>query len=224
MSEPDLIADDPTRPGCEAGQAALHRLLDGEPAWDTPEAAAHRAACVDCREELALARSFAALPAAVVVPAELGGKVLQAAVTASRRRRLYRSAGVGMALAASVLVAVFLAQPTPQTVSESRMVARVPEPKNTGAAQKPLGESVSEARDAIVALTKRAADETRETSATLLPNPRLVSTPDMGGGLEPLTDAQAGAARSVEPIRTSARRALNLFLRAADPPNKQAAQ
>jgi len=48
--------------------------------------------------------------------------------------------------------------------------------------------------------------------------------PDAGAGLEPLADARAGAARSVEPLPTSARRALTLFLRAAAPPNKQAVQ
>jgi hypothetical protein len=48
--------------------------------------------------------------------------------------------------------------------------------------------------------------------------------PDTGDGLEPLADAQAGAARSVDPIKSSARRALNLFMRAADPPNKPAVQ
>jgi hypothetical protein len=83
---------------------------------------------------------------------------------------------------------------------------------------------VSEARDAIVSLTKRAAEETRETSATLIPNPKLGGMPDTGNSLEPLADAGAGASRSMQPLTTSARRALNLFLRAADPPNKTAVQ
>ena len=50
---PDADLD---RPGCEAGRAALQRMLDGDAAWDTPEADAHRTICADCREELALAR------------------------------------------------------------------------------------------------------------------------------------------------------------------------
>jgi hypothetical protein len=39
-----------------------------------------------------------------------------------------------------------------------------------------------------------------------------------------LADARTGAAKSVEPLRNSARRAVNLFLRAADPPNRAAVQ
>jgi hypothetical protein len=221
MNELDPIADDPTRPGCEAGQAALQRLLDSEAAWDTPDAAAHRATCADCREELALARTFAALPAPVTVPSELATRVHRSVARADRLRRFIRFAGPSVALAASVLVAVFVLQPAPQTITEVRTVARLPEPKQSP--QRKLGESVSEARDAIVALTRRTADETRETSSTLIPNPKLGNMPDTGEGLSPLADAQAGAVRSVEPLTSSARRALNLFLRAADPPNKPAA-
>ena len=44
---------DPARPECAVGQDALHRLLDGETAWDSAEAAAHRVTCSPCREELA---------------------------------------------------------------------------------------------------------------------------------------------------------------------------
>ena len=60
--------------------------------------------------------------------------------------------------------------------------------------------------------------------SSLFPNPKLKDMPEPGEGLEPLADARAGAAKSVEPIRTSARRAFNLFLRAADPPNRPAVQ
>lgn len=213
---------DPARPACEPARAALQRLLDGEPTWDAPEAAAHRAGCVDCREELALARSLARLPAPVF-PAELAGRVHAATVTAHRRRRFVRHAAGG-ALAASVLVAVFALRPTPQTVIEWRTAAAVARPKNEGVAAKPLGEAVSEARDALVSLTRRTAAETQATSAVLIPSPKMPDVPDGGDGLEPLAEARAGAARSVEPIQTSARRAFNLFLRAADPPNKSAVQ
>jgi hypothetical protein len=215
---------DPARPACEPGQAALQRLLDGEANWDSPEAAAHRATCLPCREELALARSLGSLATPVIVPAELTGRVLGAAITSHRRRRFVRYAGVGAALAASVLAVAFALQPGPQTITETQTMAAVARPMDEADASRPLGEAVAEARDALVALTRRTAAETQATSATLIPNPTLPDMPDTGEGLEPLADAQAGAARSVEPIQTSARRALNLFLRAADPPNKPAVQ
>ncbi|HEX3147909.1 MAG TPA: hypothetical protein VHR66_07480 [Gemmataceae bacterium] len=222
MNDFDPIAEtDVTRPNCVAGEAALQRLLDGDATWDTPEALAHRLTCVDCREELILARSLNMVPAPIVVPAGLTDTVLHAAMSSQRRRRLMRYAGVGMGLAASALVAVVLLEPPPQTIRETHAVALVP-PKNDTVATKPLGASVNEARDAIVSLTKRTATETRDTSTGLIPNPKLKDMPDPGEGLEPLADARSGAARSVEPIKSSARRAMNLFLRAAEPPNRPA--
>ena len=225
MSDFEAIPEsDPARPGCEPAQAALQRLMDGEADWDRPEAAAHRVACVECREELALAKMLPGAMTPSVVPWDLTGRVLGAAMASQRRRRIARFAGVGTALAASVLVAIIVLQPSPQMIMEMPSVTVAPRPKDDGVAAKPLGETVSEARDAIVSLTRRTAAETRETSSNLVPNPKLSDKSDTGDGLEPLADAQAGAARSVEPIRTSARRALNLFLRAADPPNNPAIQ
>jgi hypothetical protein len=90
--------------------------------------------------------------------------------------------------------------------------------------QKPLGESVTEARDAFVTLTVRTATEPRDRITQLLPEPKLADRPDMVEGLEPLADARSGAARSVEPIRDSALRAVNFFLKAADPPHRQNVQ
>ena len=215
---------DPARPGCEPAQAALQRLLDGEPAWDAPGATTHRAGCAACREELALARLMAGALRSPAAPSDLGARVLRAAINSGRRRRIRRYAGVAGALAASVLLAVETLQPQPQTITERPSVAALPRAKDETVPNKPLGEAVTEAREALVALTRRTATETRQTSAGLIPNPKLPDMPGSGDGLEPLADAQAGAARSVDPITTSARRAVNLFLRAADPPNKPAVQ
>jgi len=223
MTERDPITV-PARSGCDASQAALQRMLDGDSPWDSTEAAAHRAACVDCREELALARLLPGAVAQPTFPSELTNRVVGAAVAHHRRGRIVRYAGFGAALAASILVAAIAFQPSRQTITQTPSVASLPRPKDDVAPAKPLGEAVSEARDALVSLTRRTATQTRATSVALVPNPKLPDVPDSDDGLESLTDAQAGAARSVEPIRTSARRAVNLFLRAADPPNKPAVQ
>jgi hypothetical protein len=219
MTEPAPIPD-PGRPDCEPARAAVQRFLDGDPNWDRPEVAAHRAGCVDCREELALARRLPGLLTPPAIPVPFADRVLGAVAVRGRRRRALRYAALGAALAASILVAAVALRPAPQTISESRSVAARPRGADAAGGTKPLGEAVTEARDALVSLTRRTAAETRDTSTSLIPSPRLPDMPDTGDGLEPLADAQAGAARSVEPIRTSARRALNLFLRAADPPNK----
>jgi hypothetical protein len=128
------------------------------------------------------------------------------------------------ALAASIVVAIVAFQPETQTITERPSVASTPQPKSEAVTSKPLGEAVSEARDALVSLTRRTTAETRDSSVSLIPDPKLPDVPGTGDGFEPLADAQAGAARSMEPITTSARRAVNLFIRAADPPNKPVIQ
>jgi hypothetical protein len=151
----------------------------------------------------------------VAVPAELTDRIVNAAVSARRRARVMRWAGIGVALAASIVVAIVVIR-MPESKQEIRSIATAPTPKVEP--PKPLGDSMSEARDAIVSLTKRTATETRDQSALLVPMPKAPEPPKSDGGLEPLADARTGAERSVEPIRSSARRALDFFVRAADPP------
>jgi hypothetical protein len=225
MKHMEPISDhDSERPACLPARSALQRLLDGEAEWDSPGAAAHREGCVDCREELTLARSLWRLSAPVVVPAEMSTRILNASVTAHRRRRIVRMAAAGLALAASVAIAVVVLRPPQPVTPEPAPLVVVPTPRDEVALappQKPLGESVSEARDAIVTLTRRTTTEPRDRFTRLLPEPKLGERPDAGEGLEPLADARTGAARSVEPIRDSAMRAVNFFLKAADPPSRK---
>jgi hypothetical protein len=234
MTDFDPITEsDPTRPGCAAAQAALQRLLDREPDWDTPEAASHRAGCAGCRDELTLARSINGVITPVVVPNELSGRVLNASVAAHRRRQRIRWASAAFAVAASVVIAVIALRPgpapspTPNPIPEREPTPLVVIPLQKSneapalAKEKPLGESVSEAADAIVSLTRRTASEPKERITVLLPEPRLPGPGQPDERLDPLADAGTGAARSVEPIKDCARRAINFFIRTADPPARQ---
>jgi hypothetical protein len=225
MIDFDLTLEpDPSRPGCALGVTALQRLLDGEADWDSPEAVAHRAACVVCREELILSRSLVQMPDPIVVPADLANRVVSSAIVARRRGRIIQRAGLVTALAASVLVVVVLARPNQQVDLRPGPVALIPAPKSAELPTKPIGESVSEARDAIVSLTKRTAAETRDRSVQLVPNAKLPEGPGADDRLDVLADARVGASKSVEPMRDSARRAFNFILRAADPPARPNAQ
>jgi hypothetical protein len=130
---------------------------------------------------------------------------------------------VGIGLAAAVIVVVWANRPGAPPPDNGPTVVIVPGPNQATVAvapQKPLGEAVSEARDAIVLLTKRTATEPGERIGRLLPSPTLSDGPDTSEELQPLADARTGAARSMEPIRESARRAVNFFLRTADPPDR----
>jgi hypothetical protein len=174
---------------------------------------------------LALARSWSQLTIApVIVPPELGPRLLCAAVRDRRRRRLIRVAGVALALAASIVVAVVgfwpSGPPAPPEQNSVVVAPPAPGPAPSPEGPKPIGDAVAEARDALVTLTKRTAAETRDGSAWLLPSPKMPELPDTGEHLEPLADARTGAARSVEPVASSARRAVHFLLGAADPPSR----
>jgi hypothetical protein len=84
-----------------------------------------------------------------------------------------------------------------------------------------LQASVSEAGSAVVSLTRRTADETVGQGRMLLPD--MVPVPDdaspevvrqtIDPAAQSLREARQGAAVSFEPVTTSARRAVGLFLR-----------
>src|SRR5262249_27722884 len=150
---------------------------------------------------------------------ELTDRVLNTAVSAHRRRGAIRYAGAGLALAASIMLAGGKFQPTQTVVSVPGPVAAAPkgEPQNANGPTKPPSQSGPEARDAIVSLASRTATETRDQSTKLIPTAKMPETPAGDDRLEPLAEARTGAARSVEPIRDSARRAISYFARAAEP-------
>jgi len=216
---------DPARSECAGSIAALQSLLDGEHYWDTADAASHRAICLVCREELTLAGSLNRLTSDVVVPTQLGDRVLEGALR-SRRLRVYgRFFASVTALAACVLVAVFAFRkdevPDPGTGVVAILPAPKPDPLPKIEPKKPLGESMSEARDAIVNLTIRTANETKDQSNRLAATPKMPTAKNPGEGLEPLADVRTGASRSVEPVQNSAKRAFNFLIRAADPPDRR---
>ncbi|MFO0799053.1 MAG: hypothetical protein U0804_16415 [Gemmataceae bacterium] len=99
--------------------SAIQAVLDGARPFADLDTDAHAAACLTCRSRVADARvliAALALPAEpVAVPAGFADAVL-AAVRAdlpeSRRRRLVATAGGGFALAASLLIGVWLLNST----------------------------------------------------------------------------------------------------------------
>lgn len=226
MSEFESTSEvDPVRLECAESIAALQRMLDGKHAWDTSEASSHRANCIVCREELSLAASLNRLGSDVVVPTQLGDRVLESALRSRRLRTYGRFVAAASALAACVLVAVFIfrkdevADPVPGPVA----ILPTPKPDTLPKVEpkKPLGESMSEAREALVKLSRRPANDTKDQFNWLMPEPRMPVAKNPGDGLEPLADVRTGASRSVEPMQNSAKRAFNFLIRAADPPDRR---
>lgn len=184
---------------CSESQDNLQQRLDGEPIPDRAALSQHLAECADCRLlhaaagqlEVGLRKMAAPLP-----PPNLRNNIVAAALkerSARRRRRLV----IGMALAASVLLAVGLALPLPGLApNEEGLSGRLaqmrkyfvnliwPQPDvvwievtnlDLGASTSPVPEekapslrdSMAEAGTAMVSLTKRTADQTVEQTRIL---------------------------------------------------------
>jgi hypothetical protein len=203
---------------CTEAQGWLQRQLDGEPVAPRAALDAHLAECPSCRELFAAAERLTTglrlrhLPAA---PPNLVDRIVHR-VQADTRARRARRLVVGLALAAGLLLAVGLFRrgggppvERPEAVAVRR---EVPPPS----LQKELGE----AGQAVVALTRRTADETVTRTRMLLPEVPLPAPPPAptakvgpGAAEQSLRDVGKSVTSGLEPVTNSARRALSLFLR-----------
>jgi hypothetical protein len=85
-----------------------------------------------------------------------------------------------------------------------------------------LQQRVEEAGEAMVHLTRRTADETMGQSRLLLPDLKqsfaASGQPTTSSEAQPLRDVQQGVSSGLEPVASSARRAVALFFR--EPPTE----
>jgi hypothetical protein len=233
---------------CRDYQQLIQRLLDGHPAATYQEdLSAHLAICSDCHELDAAAHylldglRFLAPPQP---PAGLRERICRQVMaerirTTRRRRLLVRSAvAAALLLAGSV---IYLASRTAERMEGSPALAAV----RRGAASTTstsLHRRIEEAGLAIVALTRRTADETvgqtrfflpvnsggdprRENSAHAPPESTRRLASRQGDDLDTLwaqalapparslREIQDGMAAGLEPVASSARRAVGFFLR-----------
>ena len=206
-------------PECEAFDRQLHAVLDGvaEPAELTTS---HAAACVRCRKLAASVRVFREIwtngPEPIpVLDSGFAGRVVLAA-TMDRRSRMRQRRLVGsLAMAAGVLLAVITLRPW--FTAKSELANHTPLPAPTPVH---VGDQFSEASSAIAALTRRTADETVVPTLSLIPvvdPPREIPSVAVSVPPEPAVDSLAEMPNAVqaglEPMTTSTRRAINLFLR-----------
>jgi hypothetical protein len=206
---------------CASCQEHLQRYLDGEPAiLDQPALAAHLSSCPDCREWHAAAgrlldglRLFAPPQLPKGVSEEICRQIQAERARALGRRRLL----VSSALAAGLLVvcsAVYFGPWSGSGIERSAALNL----------QKPslpsFQRSIEEAGLAVVALTRRTADETVNETRLLLPadipQASVADSRELAHALEPaaepLREIQEGVSAGLEPLTTSARRAVGLFL------------
>jgi hypothetical protein len=216
---------------CRESEVLLHLILDREPVGPARvDLDHHLSECAKCRELHLVAQRLGEglrLFPPLVYPADLFGRLESSLLTHHRRvLRIRRFVG-SIAVAASLLVAAlsvhFFARPGSQSDNLQPQVASIPRAKSDPPPS--LNRSVAEAGNAVVSLTRRAADETLDQGRLLLPvvlpsaavsQPRVLQ-PDLSPPSQTLADVKDSMASGLDQVATSARRAVNLFLREIPP-------
>lgn len=216
---------------CADIEELVQQRLDGASAPLVDES--HLSQCAGCRELWsACGRLEAGLQQFTPpeVPPGLGDRVVFQFLLEQRQARRRTVIGV-TALAASMLLVAFLLRPwadhgKPAPVENPPPIAKVetPEPPSTPGS---VEESVGEASAAIVALVGKTAGETVGPSRLLMPDALALASNPMTDTwsdtlvppAEPLREAGRGVSAGLEPVASSARRAVNLFWRDLPPMN-----
>jgi len=211
---------------CDIAHDLLQQCLDGTPI-ESPEWLGHLRVCADCRALASAGRRLQDglhLLAAPRPPANLAVRIAERVRLERRRERLRtrRRWAVGLALAAALFLALTLrfnwrGRPTATEGHPSQPVAKnAPAPETKAAPT--LRESATELGEVFAALTSHTADETVGQTRRLVPNVPSPSLPQVDlAAMEPPTgswrEAGEGVSEGLEPVTTSARRAVGLFLR-----------
>ena len=210
---------------CIACQEQLRQTLDGTAPADQTALTQHLANCADCssfQETTRRLQSGLKLLRPPMAPHGLTARLL-AAVQEDRRRlrrRTHLRFVVGLAVAASVVIAVsiYLWPKRPTTTSNPPEIVRnVPQPTPTPeVASVTPRQSVESAMTAMASLTANITNETVQETRKLIPlvEPKLPELP-----WEPtlptlsLRDAGHGVSEGLEPMATHAKRAVGLLRR-----------
>jgi hypothetical protein len=218
----------------------LQQDLDANSPPAGPDVEQHVRDCTACAALHAAARRMVAglrLSKPESPPAGLHSRITSAVRRDIRRRRLARRGLLATALAASVVVAIvgrsyFANRVQPASDSSLahggsiRPTTNAPPDGQRGAPE--LRSAVVEAGEAVASLTTRTADETVDQTRILFPMvPSPLANLDLvapEAPTRPLREAGENLTAALSPVATSARRAVDLFLRDVPPvggPNKR---
>ncbi len=223
---------------CTQSQELLQQYLDGDYSGDWTALARHLGACPECRDLHAagqlLKEGLAGIPRPVL-SSSLAGRILARLLAEQRARWTFqRRIQIATALAAGLLLAVVLgyswwgSRNNEKVPGMDRVVrtGEVPDPllpipkRRDSPPGFSLNREVEDARTALATLVVRAADETVSNGRILLPDRVPASPlPDASAWQQTippagtLRDAGHGVSVGLEPVTSSARRAVNLFVR-----------
>jgi anti-sigma factor RsiW len=207
---------------CDESHDLLQQTLDGT-LIESPEWLAHLRHCNECRA-LALAgrrlQDGLRLLAAPVPPPDLAERI--AARVRLKRRRARRRWVAALAFAASMLMALGLRITwpgrTPEDDARPSQTAAKNEPAREEKAASTLRESAAELGEIFTSLGSQTAEETVGQTRRWVSNVPSAALPQvdltaMEPPTQPLRQAGEGVSEGLEPVTTSARRAVDLFLR-----------
>jgi hypothetical protein len=215
---------------CAECEERLQLWLDGQ-AQENRSVAGHVADCAACADRLSAARRLQEglrLLDPPELPDDFAGRITTQILVDRRALRSRRQRWVvATALAASLLLAVTLGfgkfakwggapvhvEPAP-IAKEDRNTLPTPSPR----------QSVADAGEAVASLSRKATDETVEQTRLLWPvatAPFSFEGVDLQTPLEPpaqsLREAGQNVSSGLEPVASSAKRAMNLFWRDLPP-------
>jgi hypothetical protein len=204
---------------CLECQEQLQSLLDGASLADQLALAEHLGVCPSCRELHACARRLLEQFRVQETPTpspDLAIRIRQSVVNEARRRVVFRRLAAVSAAAACIAAVVAGSFFWPRRADDSYAKAPI-----TSRPSLSLSKSVEEAGQAVLAMTRRAADETIDQGRVFLPRNLPEGPTADAAALEPLLDQPArslremqdGMSAGLEPVASSARRAVDLFLR-----------
>jgi hypothetical protein len=214
---------------CPEFQGLIQGWLDGQlPAPEDGAAALHLGSCPSCRQLLRAARLVNDTLGRSPWPAPPGRvsqriqeRLLHEVRTRARARRLVATTALAASLMLLAGTVYFLSRPA----ADSPNVAQNP---SDAAAVPSLHQQVEEASEAFVSLTERTARKTVDESRLFLPQlaPPALAGNDVVLTLEPssqsLEEIKRGMSLGLEPVTSSARRAVDLFL--GEIPQKETGQ
>jgi hypothetical protein len=211
---------DATPPSCGRTLSAVQTVLDGDRLAEVLNTDAHAAACPACIARVAEARVLLAALAEpakpMPVPAGFAAEVLTAVRAdrrATRRQRLLLTVGGGLAVAAAMLVGVFVLNAPGQQVVVERSARHTPAPPVNVTAE------LAKAGDALRASSRQLTEPAAAAPKVIASIAEAMIPPmpaPMGEDAAPVgaafAELPAAAAAGLEPVAGTTRKAFNRFL------------